>query len=100
MTKPLNPWHPIADACDLKHLGKLSEELGECQAAVSRCVIQGVFEVHPETGKPNDLWLTEELADAIANVNLVVERFGLDRTFIHERSRRKYDRLKTWHDMA
>lgn len=48
-----NPWHPISDPVDLKHLGKLSEELGECSAAVARCIIQGIDECEPVTGKIN-----------------------------------------------
>ena len=96
----MNPWHPITDAVDLKHLGKLGEECGELSAAVARCIIQGVEEREPVSGKLNSAWLTEEVADVIANINLVVERFGLDRAAINERSRRKYVQLKTWHDMA
>lgn len=38
------PWHPEKDAVRLKHLGKLAEELNECGAAVSRCIIQGIDE--------------------------------------------------------
>ena len=46
-----NPWHPITDKVDLKYLGKLGEELNECGSAVSRCIIQGVDEREPVTGK-------------------------------------------------
>lgn len=49
----LNPWHPMTDAINLAHLGKLAEELNECGAAVARCIIQGIDGSEPVTGKPN-----------------------------------------------
>lgn len=73
-----NPWHPITDPLDLKYLGKLCEEAGELASAVSRCIIQGIDECEPSTGKPNREWLEDEVADVQANIDLVVERFGLD----------------------
>ena len=63
-----NPWHPMSDAVDLKHLGKLAEELSEAGAAVARCIIQGIDEKEPVTGKINREWLQDELADVIANI--------------------------------
>jgi NTP pyrophosphatase (non-canonical NTP hydrolase) len=99
--KPLvSAWHPMSDPVDLKHLGKLAEELGELSAAVARCIIQGVGESEPVTGKPNKLWLEEEIADVAANIGLVINRFGLDLDFIDVRSTKKMAQLKTWHDMA
>jgi hypothetical protein len=96
----MNPWHPIDNKVDLKHLGKLSEELGECNAAVARCIIQGVESREPMTGKFNKTWLEEEIADVEANIQLVKERFNLDRTFIADRAETKVMRLKSWHRMA
>lgn len=102
MTTPtaLNPWHPMTDSVDLKHLGKLAEELGECSAAVSRCLIQGIAECEPTTGKPNREWLEDEMADVAANMELVAARFGLDAERIAERAQRKAAQLRTWHEMA
>lgn len=96
----LNPWHPITDTVDLKHLGKLGEELGECGAAVARCIIQGIDEAEPTTGKINREWLEDEIADVAANAQLVAERFGLDKDRIRDRAERKVAQLRTWHDMA
>ena len=93
----MNPWNPITDALDLKRLGKLAEELGECQAAVARCIIQGLDESEPVTGKVNRLWLQEEIADVMANVHLVVERLNLDTEFMADRIDRKIERLREWH---
>lgn len=102
-----NPWHPITDSVDLKHLGKLGEELGElgaaagkCAAAVSRCIIQGVDEREPVTGKLNRDWLQDEIADVQANLDLVIERFGLDEEAMAARSAKKRQHLKQWHDLA
>ena len=100
MLEKLNPWHPITDSVDLKHLGKLGEESGELTAAVNRCIIQGINEAEPTTGKVNKTWLEEEIADVIANCMLVMERFGLDELFISDRVYEKMERLRTWHKMA
>lgn len=96
----MNPWHPITDPVDLKHLGKLGEELGECQAAVSRCIIQGLLSTEPVTGKLNKEWLEEELADVLANAQLVIARFKLNEPHIHSRSQIKKERLRVWHEIA
>lgn len=96
----LNPWHPMIDPVALKTLGKLAEELGECIAAVSRCVIQGIDECDPETGVPNREWLEDEIADILAGLNLTVDLFDLNRARIGHRSGEKQIRLREWHRMA
>lgn len=96
----VNPWHPMSDPVDLKHLGKLGEELNECGAAASRCIIQGIDGREPVTGKPNALWLLEEIADVQANIELVVKRFGLDEAQIRTRILRKKLLLEQWHKLA
>lgn len=94
-----NPWHPMTVPIDLKHLGKLGEELNECGAAVSRCIIQGIDEAEPVTGKVNRRWLEDEIADVYANLKLVVDHFGLDTAHIRGRMGRKQEHLKSWHEM-
>lgn len=98
--KDASPWHPITDSVDLKHLGKLAEELGEACAAVSRCIIQGIDEEEPITGKSNREWLENELADVMANINLVSLRFGLDEDRMNVRMEKKAKQLIQWHAMA
>jgi hypothetical protein len=98
--RTMSPWHPISDAVDLKHLGKFSEELGECQAAVARCIIQGVDEREPVTGKVNRHWLEEEIADVRAGATLAIKRFDLNEARIEARAKRKIEQLRTWHLMA
>lgn len=93
------PWQPMRKAIDLKHLGKLGEELNEAGAAVGRCIIQGIEECEPVTGKPNREWLEDELADVMANLQLVCEHFGLDIDRMNERVDSKLPRLRKWHGM-
>jgi NTP pyrophosphatase (non-canonical NTP hydrolase) len=95
----LNPWHPMTKPIDLKHLGKLAEELGEAQSAVARCIIQGINEEEPITHKSNRMWLQEEIADVLANLDLVINHFKLDWGFISIRASRKKTHLSGWHSM-
>ena len=95
-----NPWHPITDPVDLKHLGKLAEETNELGSAVARCIIQGVDECEPVTKKVNREWLEDELADVRANSELVIERLGLDEERMAARVARKKAHLRQWHAMA
>ena len=99
-SESLNPWHPIKEAVQLKHLGKLGEEAGELAAIVCRCVIQGVDEKHPVTNVPNRTALEDEIADVLANIDLVMQHFSLDHHEIGERAERKKKLLRTWHEMA
>lgn len=94
-----NPWVPISDALTLKHIGKLGEECCELGAAIFRCIIQGIDEAEPVTGKVNRVWLQEEIADVIANSNLVRNFLQLDATDIALRVGRKTRQLKLWHEM-
>lgn len=95
----LNPWHPMTSPIDLKHLGKLSEELNEAASAISRCIIQGIDECEPITKKPNREWLEDEIADVLANIKLVVAHFNLNTNHIDARSERKQEHLRGWHSM-
>ncbi len=95
-----NPWHPMRNTVDVKTLGKLAEECGELSSVVARCLIQGIYEVHPSTGKPNVTWLQEEIADVIGNIGLVVDRFNLDHEAIVARAEIKTEQLRQWHRMA
>lgn len=96
----VNPWHPMKEAVDLKHLGKLAEECGECVSATNRCMIQGINETEPVTGKPNKEWLEDEIADVLANIQLVRFHFKLDNDRIVARAARKIELLRQWHVMA
>lgn len=92
-------WIPITNLVDLAHLGKLGEEAGELSSIVSRCIIQGIDEADPETGKRNRYALEEEIADVMAMSALAIERFGLDYIRILERNKRKQNMKRAWHAM-
>lgn len=94
------PWHPITDQTDLKHLGKLAEETGELSSAIARCIIQGIDEREPVTGKINRQWLEEEIADVLANLDLVILHLNLDTNQIWQRKNRKIGPLRAWHNDA
>ncbi len=89
----------MSNEIDLMVAGKFAEELGECGAAVSRCIIQGVDEREPSTGKPNREWLEDEIADVLANAALVQERFALSSTRIAARVVFKTGYLRQWHSL-
>lgn len=91
-----SPWMPESNAANLKVLGKLGEELNEGGAAVSRCIIQGIDECEPVTGKLNRSWLEDEIADILANLDIAMDHFGLDRGRIALRADRKRDYIRAW----
>jgi hypothetical protein len=95
-----NPWHPITDPVDLKTLGKLGEETGELGQAVCRCIIQGMNEFNVKEGETNQFVLQCEVADVLANIELVIDRFAMDREVIAARIAEKLPKLRQWHGMA
>lgn len=94
-----SPWQPMQHPVELAVLGKFAEELSECTAAVARCIIQGINECEPETGKQNRLWLEDEIADVLANLDLVSTHFSLDERRMRERVTKKTRHLRSWHSM-
>ena len=96
----MKPWHPIDNKVDLKHLGKLAEELGELSSAVGRCIIQGMEGRNPSTDKPNREWLEEEIADVLCCITLTIEHFKLEMDIINERCSAKSELQRGWHREA
>jgi hypothetical protein len=94
-----NPWVPMDDPKDIKHLGKMMEELGELTSAAARCLIQGIDETEPSSGKTNRQWLQEEISDVHATSFLTTQRFELNTTEITARANRKIDHLRKWFAM-
>jgi NTP pyrophosphatase (non-canonical NTP hydrolase) len=91
------PWRPEVDPIAIAALGKLLEELGEAAAIVARCLIQGIGEAEPVTGKANADALEEELADVAAAAEIAILHFGLRPRRIRERIDRKVQHLRGWH---
>lgn len=96
--KDASPWHPMSDPVDIKHVGKLIEELGEAVSALARALIQGIDEVEPETLKPNRAWIQDEFADILAGMALAEDRFNL--IIDQDRIDRKVAHLTQWHNLA
>jgi hypothetical protein len=95
----LNPWQPEQSKIALAVLGKLTEELAECGAIASRCVIQGIDEREPVTGLVNKDELENEIADVLAVIHLTRVRFRLDATKIDRRMWKKCKHLGDWHHL-
>lgn len=95
----INPWVPMTNPKDLKHLLKLGEEASELISAIFRCTMQGIDEREPITGKVNRAWLEEEIADTLANLQLNIEHFGLNKSVIQLRMDRKIEGYRKWHGM-
>lgn len=95
----ISPWMPDTNPLNLAVLGKAGEEGGEVSTACCRCIIQGIDESEPVTGKPNRTALEDEIADAFATGNWLIEHFGLDRDRIGARSRKKLGGFRRWLDM-
>lgn len=93
----ISPWHPTTNTQELKVGLKFLEELGESVSAMARCLMQGINESQPVTGKLNREWLQDEIADVIGNAHLVIEWYDLDREAIEQRATRKKVGLRIWH---
>lgn len=92
----INVWQPITDKVAIAYLGKLGEELTEGGTAIFRCIIQGVQGSEPTTGKVNQQWLEEEIADVLAMLDHVIPYFELDEERISLRRKRKYGYKSLW----
>lgn len=95
-----NPWHPIQEATELKVLAKLGEEANELGSAVCRCIMQGVDECHPVTGKLNRTWLEDEAADVMLCLEEVLAKYDLDVDRMRARMDRKRPAFRRWHTGA
>ena len=95
MTDP-QPWQPESSPENLAVLGKCGEEAGELGQILARCIIQGIDESEPVTGKPNRQALEEEIADVWATTHLAIARFGLDLEGIEARAQTKARYLAKW----
>lgn len=93
---PTNKWVPTTNIGELRVLGKAAEETGELTSALARCIIQGIDEVEPVTGKANRKWLEEEIADVYAALEMLQGELALDMNAITQRKWVKFDKLQTW----
>ena len=95
----LSKWTPTTNLMMLRRMGKLSEELGELQAVAARCVIQGIDEIDPGTGKLNRDRLHDEIADVAAQLAVTIDALGLDADRISSRHAIKVLQMEQWEAM-
>jgi hypothetical protein len=93
LTAP-SDWQTDRNPVNIAVLGKWMEELAELQQAIARCMIQGIDEKHPVTGKSNREWLQEEMADAAAMELLARRHFRLSTD--EAREAEKFNHKEAW----
>ena len=91
-----SPWTPETSQFRLAVLGKLAEEGSEVATAAVRCIIQGIDEEEPVTGKLNRTWLEDEIADIMAQCELAICALGLDYDRIEKRAATKREYTGSW----
>lgn len=98
--KPLlTKWTPTTDLMTLRRTGKSLEELGELVAVVARCIIQGIDEIDPGSGKVNRVRLEDEIADVVAQCYTTINAFDLDDDRIRLRVIEKQRQMAEWEAM-
>ena len=95
----LNKWTPTTSLMMLRRMGKLQEELAELANVAARCIIQGIDEVDPGTGKVNRDRLVDELADVLTQCRYTIHKLGLDEDRIEARANIKWGQMDEWESM-
>jgi hypothetical protein len=95
----MTKWVPTTDLMMLRRMGKTLEELGELVSVAARCIIQGIDEVDPGSGKINRDRLIDETADVLAQCQENIDRLGLSRERIEARSCTKRGYMQEWEAM-
>jgi hypothetical protein len=95
----LSKWIPTTDLVMLRRMGKLTEEAAELINVAARCIIQGIDEVDPGTGKVNRLRLEHEIADVMAQCRVTISALNLDRDKINLRIFEKQGQMAEWEAM-
>jgi NTP pyrophosphatase (non-canonical NTP hydrolase) len=95
----LTKWTPTTDLAMLRRMGKLAEELGELTNVAARCIIQGIDEIDPGTGKVNRERLENEIADVQAQCIVTIQALGLDYPRIVDRCIEKQRQMGEWEAM-
>jgi hypothetical protein len=73
----ITPWQPEQNRFRLAVLGKLAEESGELSARAARCIIHGLDERDPDTGRLNRDELAREVADMLACLEILRETLSV-----------------------
>ena len=95
----ITKWTPTTNLIMLRRMGKLGEELAELSVVTNRCIIQGIDEIDPASGKVNRLRLEHEIADVLAQCWTTIETLKLDVPAICQRKEYKMDQMREWEAM-
>lgn len=93
----ISPWMPVTDQQLLAVLGKLGEEGGELAARCCRCIIQGLDELDPDTGRTNREELSREISDVAACMQMLHHTEGVGTN--PERVNGKFAGFQRWRRM-
>lgn len=95
----MSKWTPTTDLMMLRRMGKLNEELAELSCVAARCIIQGIDETDPSSGKVNRQRLEDEIADVIAQCEVTINSLKLNGAYICERVELKKSLMQEWEAM-
>lgn len=93
----ISPWHPETEPLRIAVLGKMGEEAGELSSRACRCIIQGLDELDPDTGRTNRAELAREIADVEACIQSIKRELNVD--YEDRRVNDKRNGFKRWFDM-
>jgi NTP pyrophosphatase (non-canonical NTP hydrolase) len=79
-----------------KGLSKLIEEMGELQEVVGKKLARMDTNEHWDGKEPLDIRMTEEMADVMAAITFVAEKFELVKENLYKRADKKYKRFRYW----
>lgn len=95
-------WIPITNLKMLRRMGKLIEELLELGIVAVRCIIQGIDEVDPGSGKTNRQRLMDEMADVEAQLVVTSHWLFADTAtmeYMGARTNEKIGYMRQWEAM-
>ncbi|MBD9372080.1 hypothetical protein IB238_05480 [Rhizobium sp. ARZ01] len=90
-------WKPEPDLLVHQALGKACEEASELSNILARCLIQGLNQNEPVSGKPNRQALFEEIADLDAAIQWLRELVNDE--YDGARADRKLNGFRRWQRM-
>ena len=96
----MNPWMPERDPFILRRVGKTGEECAELAKVCFRAVIQGLYGIDPESGETNLTELVKEMADVTAQIEINIEKLGLDVVFMSRRIETKKALMAEWEELV
>lgn len=101
--KPWHRWRAESNPLVIAVLGKTNEEANELGGIIGRIMCQGLDGFAPTreqdvryNGESNIQSLMDEIADVRAWTTYTIDRLQLDRSYIRERTSRKYKKAVWW----